>query len=185
MTTRRVGAESAEGVRVERVTAGDSGAEVNVWLVGDDEECVVIDPPRAAAAILEAVGRRRLTAVLSTHADPGDVTAAPELLDARPRARIGVHPADAAAWTEAHRGVEPNLALQEGDIVTVGDIELTVLHTPGASPGSCCFHAADLGVLFSGPTEVAAVERLRELEPETVVLPARGEPAPLADVRAR
>src|SRR5699024_5754192 len=37
----------------------------------------------------------------------------------------------------------------------IGPVQLTVLHTPGHSPGSTCFYAADLGeagVLFSGDT---------------------------------
>jgi glyoxylase-like metal-dependent hydrolase (beta-lactamase superfamily II) len=180
MTMKRIGPDSAGGVRVEGLTVGSPGAQSNVWLVGDDEECVVIDPfigadAGALAQVLQAVGDRRLTAALFTHSPLGARTAGPEMLEERPRVRIGVHPADAAAWTEANGGVEPNLALQEGDIVTVGDIELTVLHTPGRTPGSCCFHAGDVSVLFSGQTEVREVERLRELDTATLVLPACGE----------
>ena len=40
----------------------------NVWVLGDDAECVVIDAPHDADAILAAVGPRRLTAILCTHA---------------------------------------------------------------------------------------------------------------------
>ena len=34
----------------------------------------------------------------------------------------------------------------------MGDVELFVLHTPGHSPGAVCFHARDLGVVFTGDT---------------------------------
>jgi glyoxylase-like metal-dependent hydrolase (beta-lactamase superfamily II) len=37
-------------------------------------------------------------------------------------------------------------------LVTVGGGTMEVLHTPGHSPGGCCLHAADDGVLFSGDT---------------------------------
>jgi glyoxylase-like metal-dependent hydrolase (beta-lactamase superfamily II) len=143
--------------------------------VGDDEECVVIDPPVDAEAVLDAVGERQLTAVLFTHASPGEVSSARALLEARPRTRLGVHAADAEVWNASHPGVHPNLRVSDGDIVTTGDIELIVLHTPGHTPGACCFHAPDLGVLFPGPTYVGAIERLRGLDPETVVHPGRGE----------
>ena len=37
-------------------------------------------------------------------------------------------------------------------MITVGGHDLGVLHTPGHSPGCCCFHDADTGVVFSGDT---------------------------------
>jgi glyoxylase-like metal-dependent hydrolase (beta-lactamase superfamily II) len=179
MRPERVGAESAGGVRVERLATGDTGhacgrGERNVWIVGDDEECIVIDVAGEPGPVLEAVGERRLTAVLCTHADPDRLAAVPELLEAHPRMRIGLHHDDLALCAEALLDVHPSLVLVDGDIVTAGDIELTVLHTPGHTAGSCCFHAPDLGMLFSGDTEVGAAPRLLDLDPETVVLPSRG-----------
>jgi glyoxylase-like metal-dependent hydrolase (beta-lactamase superfamily II) len=182
MGTVRVGSESAGGVRVERLVSGDMGAtgdtgdrgERNVWIVGDDEECLVIDVARDAGPVLEAVGKRRLTAVLCTHAHPDRIAAVPALLEARPRMRIALHHDDLAVWGGTHPDLPPSLGLSDGDIVTAGDIELTVLHTPGHTAGSCCFHAPDLGMLFSGDTEVSADARLLDLDPRTVVLPAHG-----------
>jgi glyoxylase-like metal-dependent hydrolase (beta-lactamase superfamily II) len=195
VTTERVGESSAGGVRVERLVVpegahGSSDGDpvvghVNAWLVGDHEECVVIDPPADAEAVLDAVGERQLTAVLFTHCAPGEVTSAPALLEARPRTRIGVQAGDVEAWDASHPDLHPNLHLSDGDIVTTGDIELIVLHTPGHTPGSCCFHAPDLGVLFPGPTDVSTSERLRGLAPETVVHPARGESTTLRALSAR
>lgn len=182
--TQHPGGESAEGVRVERVEAQASDRAVNVWLIGDDEECVVVDPPAGSAErVLETVGERWLTAVLCTHAVASEGSAAPDLLEARPRTRIGLHAGDLDAWTALHPHVEPNLVLADGDTITTGDIELVVLHTPSHSPGACCFHAADLGVLLPGRTDVAQVERFAELDPETEVLPLVGEPTRLGDLR--
>lgn len=182
--TEHLAGESTGGVGVERVEVQASDRSVNVWLIGDGEECVVVDPPAGSAErVLEAVGERWLTAVLCTHAVAGEGSAAPDLLEARPRTRIGLHSADLDAWTVLHPDVEPNLVLADGDTITTGDIELVVLHTPGHSPGSCCFHAADLGVIVPGPTDVTQVERLAELDPETQVLPRMGEPTRLGDLR--
>src|SRR3712207_6803993 len=41
--------------------------ENNVWIVGDDEQCVVIDPAHDPAAVVEAVGGRAVVAILLTH----------------------------------------------------------------------------------------------------------------------
>src|SRR6267154_5710701 len=48
----------------------------NVWVVGDDAECVVIDAPNDADAIAAAVGPRRLTAIVCTHAHDDHMDAA-------------------------------------------------------------------------------------------------------------
>ena len=53
----------------------------NVWVVGDDETCVVIDAPHDVDAILEVVGGRRVTAILLTHAHDDHVRVAPELAE--------------------------------------------------------------------------------------------------------
>ena len=54
----------------------------NVWVLGDDAECVVIDAPHDADAILAAVAPRRLTAILCTHAHDDHIDAAAALAEA-------------------------------------------------------------------------------------------------------
>jgi hydroxyacylglutathione hydrolase len=65
--------------------------ENNVWVVGDDQECVVLDAPHDPAPILELVGGRRVKAILCTHAHDDHVRIAPELAD-KTGARIHLHP---------------------------------------------------------------------------------------------
>src|SRR6266536_939491 len=74
----------------------------NVWVLGDDAECVVIDAPHDAGAILSAVGPRRLTAILCTHAHDDHVDAAAALAEAT-RAPIWLHPADRELWDQTYR----------------------------------------------------------------------------------
>lgn len=44
----------------------------------------------------------------------------------------------------------PQLILHDGDCISLGNRNLMVLHTPGHSPGHCCFYEAERGYLFSG-----------------------------------
>ena len=122
----------------------------NVWVLGDDAECVVIDAPHDAAPIRELIGGRRLLAVLCTHAHDDHVTAAVDIAQ-QAGAPVRLHPADAMLWERSH-GRSPFDPLADGERIAVGGVEVEVLHTPGHSPGSVCFRVAELGTVFSGDT---------------------------------
>lgn len=123
----------------------------NVWILGDDHECVVIDAPHSVDAILEAVGSRRLNAILCTHAHDDHVRVAPELRD-RTGAPIWLHPDDAPVWGLTHPSVSWDHDLSDGQEIEVAGTTLRVIHTPGHAPGAVCFHAPDLDCVFTGDT---------------------------------
>jgi glyoxylase-like metal-dependent hydrolase (beta-lactamase superfamily II) len=129
----------------------DFDVENNVWLVGDDDEVLVIDAPHDAAPIVEAVGGRRVTAIVLTHGHNDHITAAPALREAV-GAPIWFHPMDRMLWDVVHPDSEPDRDLTSGQRFTVAGTELVTLHTPGHSPGSVCLHAADLTTVFTGDT---------------------------------
>ena len=60
----------------------DFDVENNVWLVGNDEEVLVVDAPHDAAPIVEAIGRRKVTAIVLTHGHNDHITAAVALQEA-------------------------------------------------------------------------------------------------------
>ncbi len=122
----------------------------NVWLLGDDTECVVIDAPHSAQPILELIAGRTVRAILCTHAHDDHVTVARELSEAT-GAPIRLHPADEVLWRQTYPelGFEP---LADGDRIEVAGVELEVRHTPGHSPGAVCYYVADLGTVFTGDT---------------------------------
>jgi len=122
----------------------------NVWLLGDDSECVVIDAPHEVAPILELIGGRRLAAILCTHAHDDHVAAARQLSEAT-GAPVRLHPADEVLWRRTHPDVDFQ-PLADGDRIVVAGTVLQARHTPGHTPGGTCFYSADLGVLFSGDT---------------------------------
>jgi glyoxylase-like metal-dependent hydrolase (beta-lactamase superfamily II) len=129
----------------------DFDVDNNVWLVGNDDEVLVIDAPHDAAPIVEAIGDRRVTAIVLTHGHNDHVTVAPALREAT-GAPIWFHPDDRMLWDTVHPDTEPDEDLAEGVEFTVAGTTLRALHTPGHSPGSTCLYAPDLGTVFTGDT---------------------------------
>ncbi|MHA6523655.1 MBL fold metallo-hydrolase [Tessaracoccus sp. G1721] len=143
--------------RVERlVTAGNHDPagppvhENNVWIVGDDDSVVVIDPAHDARAVERAVGGRMVAAVLLTHGHWDHVRAA---LDFSSRVGVPVYlnEADRFLWAAEH-GDAGFSALHDGDAFLAGGVELEARHTPGHTPGSTSFVASELGCVFTGDT---------------------------------
>ena len=145
--------------RVERVvTTGifsldgeDFDVDNNIWLVGDDDEVLVIDAAHEAQPIVDAVAGRRVVAVLCTHGHNDHINVAAEVADTV-GAPIWLHPEDTMLWEVVNPDRPVDAALSDGQQVDVGGATLRVLHTPGHSPGGCCLHDADAKVLFSGDT---------------------------------
>jgi glyoxylase-like metal-dependent hydrolase (beta-lactamase superfamily II) len=123
----------------------------NVWLIGDAEEVLVIDAAHDATAILEAVGERRVVAVVCTHGHNDHINAAVEVAAAKD-ARIALHPADTMLWQEEYDDLRPDIDLADGSGFEVAGTGVAVLHTPGHSPGGVSLYVPDLGAVFSGDT---------------------------------
>jgi glyoxylase-like metal-dependent hydrolase (beta-lactamase superfamily II) len=133
----------------------DFDVDNNVWLLGDDDEVLVIDAPHDAAPIVAAVGGRRVTAIVLTHGHNDHITAAVALREAT-GAPIWLNPADRMLWDMVYGhgqpGAAPDHDLVEGTAFRVAGTALTALSTPGHSPGSTCLHAPDLTAVFTGDT---------------------------------
>jgi glyoxylase-like metal-dependent hydrolase (beta-lactamase superfamily II) len=164
----------------------------NVWVIGDDRQCIIIDAPHDADAIAALVGGRTLLAIACTHAHDDHVRVAPELAD-RLHAPILLHPEDRPVWELTHPHRAPDADLADGMTLSVGGADVEVLHTPGHSPGAVCFRVPDLGIVFTGdtlfaggpgatgrsfsdfPTIVESIrDRLLTLPPATVVHTGHG-----------
>ena len=128
----------------------------NCFILGCEQtlEAAVIDPGDEADRILQTLAESNLTAklIINTHGH-FDHVGANKRLNAVTGAPILIHPLDApmlaqladsaAAWgMQADNSPPPDRELQEGDEVSFGKIRLTVVHTPGHTPGGISLYTA-------------------------------------------
>jgi glyoxylase-like metal-dependent hydrolase (beta-lactamase superfamily II) len=188
-----------------------------VYLIGDRTtgEALAVDPAYDTAGILDvlAADGMRLTGVLATHYHPdhvgGDmmgfgIEGISRLLE---QVSVPIHvQADEAPWVERTTGVGTTelVSHASGDVVSVGGVEVELIHTPGHTPGSQCFLVD--GKLVAGdtlflegcgrtdlpggdPAEMyrSLTERLARVPDDTVLFPGHlysAEPcASMADTR--
>lgn len=126
---------------------------------------VVIDPGDDVDLLLAAVNQHRLaiTAILLTHAHLDHVTGVARAKDAL-GVPVWLHEADNPLYENVvQQGamfgfrVDPQPAVDrfytEGQVIEVGELRLTVRHTPGHCPGGVCLAvAATPQILFVGDT---------------------------------
>jgi len=192
---------SARIDQVSSPAAADGGpgtAKINVWIIGDDDEVIVIDPGSDAAAVLDVVGDREVLAVICTHGHAAHVAAAIDVAE-RDEAAVALHRKDRMLWREAQLADDPDIDMEDGGIFEVADATLEVIHAPGHTDGSVCLYSPELGVVFTGdvlraegpvphegefpdlPGQLTAIgEHLLELPGDTRVLSGHGQETTIA-----
>src|SRR6266851_650238 len=123
--------------------------EVNCYVVScaTTKEAVVIDPGQPVDLIVEQTGNVTVKHILATHGHPGHVGGKDDL-KAITGGETGIHSADAKQFLRS-----ADRYLLDGDELEFGEFKLTVLHTPGHTPGSVCFVVANHA--FVGDTILA------------------------------
>lgn len=178
----------------------------NCYLVKSDTTPagVILDPGGAGASILAECEKIGMTpaAILLTHGHFDHVGAVEELLRVYPDLPVYIHPADVG--TQQPDLQFPGCATQkpvgEGDTLTFNGLTISILHTPGHSPGSVVYKIEDC--LFTGDTLFAgsmgrtdfpggsfqemtrSLRRLAALEGDFKVYPGHMEPSTLETERA-
>ena len=184
----------------------------NCFIIADDntKEAIIIDPGDEPDRIIDVVKGNSLNVryILCTHAHFDHVGAISDIKD-ETDAKIVVHKDEgeiyegardqAAFWGyELEPLPEPDMFVQEGDKLEVGDLKFEILHTPGHSPGGLCLYSEDEKVVFTGDTLFAgsvgmtdfyggdmdklkkSFSRLMSLPPDTKVFPGHG---PVSSIR--
>lgn len=132
--------------------------DTNCYLIGDETEgvCAVVDPGGSPERVLEMVRRSglKLEKILLTHGHYDHTGAVQALVDAAPAPGLAIylHPADVR---EDDRRLYPSPTwgfnhFEDGQHLSIGSIDVRVLHTPGHSPGSVTLLAGD--VMLCGDT---------------------------------
>jgi glyoxylase-like metal-dependent hydrolase (beta-lactamase superfamily II) len=123
--------------------------EVNGYIVtcSSTKEAVVIDPGLPVEKIAEQLKGITVRYIVATHCHPGHVAGKDDLKDLV-GGETALHSADAKQFLRS-----ADRYLLDGDEIEFGEFKLTVLHTPGHTPGSVCLVVANHA--FVGDTILA------------------------------
>ena len=172
----------------------------NCYLIGDENAkvCAVVDPGGSPEKVLDMISRSGLTPemILLTHGHYDHVRAIPALLEVYPDLPVYIHekelcPAEdlKERYHMPHKGKNQR-TYDEGDTLTLGNLTIQVLHTPGHSAGSVTLLVEDVmlcgDTLFAGSCGrwdlpggdgdaiKASLARLNHLEGDYKVCPGHG-----------
>lgn len=189
---------------IEGQAMGPMGANCYIISCPETKKAAVIDPGADGKKILRWILEKgyQVEYILLTHGHLDHIGAVDEVRDTF-EAKVGIHSEDAGMLTDGRKNLSSyfgpsivmkpaDLLLEDGQVLSIGRLTLTVLTTPGHSPGSVCFVTPD--GLISGDTLFAgsigrtdfpggSLEQLLEgvdqklmvLPEETRVFPGHGE----------
>jgi len=123
----------------ERIIVG--GLNTNCYILKSDNSGIIIDPGAEPQRIIKAVAGVKIQLILISHRHY-DHTEGLKSIKAATKAPAAIHPAD---WSDGF-----DQKLHDGQIINFGDEKIKVIHTPGHTPGGCCFLIKN--ILFSGDT---------------------------------
>jgi glyoxylase-like metal-dependent hydrolase (beta-lactamase superfamily II) len=193
--------------------------ETNCYVLrGSDaaKDCLVIDPGLDAEPLIDLLKEQNLNAVAValTHGHIDHIAGVAALREQFPDIKVYIHRLDAEMLTEPYANLsvmsgiafstEPeDISLEEQDVIEQAGVKLTLLHTPGHTPGGICLYSRDEGVAFVGDTLFAdsigrtdfpggsmsqllnsVREKLFTLPDETKVYPGHGPATTIAREKA-
>lgn len=201
----------------ETFPVGAFAANCTVLACGETKNAVIIDPGGGLDHIQDIVARYQLhvTGILHTHGHLDHVTATAEVKHAL-GGETWLHEDDLPtyrAWPAQAvlfglppgRVIEIDHYLHDGDVIELGEQKLSVIHTPGHSPGSVCFRLDEDGktIVFSGDTLfrrgigrtdlpggdarqlfASIRDRLYTLPETTRIIPGHGDPTTIGEEMA-
>lgn len=136
--------EKNDILRIERVKTAPFGTNAYIIVCEATGESVLIDAPGDADIILDRLEGTNPICILLTHRHM-DHTGVLQRLKDELNIPVAAHLADAGSLP-----VEAEMLLEDGNIVSFGNVTLDVLHTPGHTPGSLCFLTGN--ILLAGDT---------------------------------
>ena len=165
--------------------------QTNCYILEGDGGCLVIDPGDEANVVVHCLGNRKLEAILLTHGHFDHVGAVKDLV-AETDCRVFLHSDELSLPQAMTAGALYHTdSYADGDVLNLCGLEISVLHTPGHTPGSVCLCCEDAmfsgDTLFAGsigrtdfpgssPAQMAkSLQRLKSLTKNYTVYPGHGE----------
>ena len=145
---------------LDELTVGPVQTRCYILGTEDGKDCIIIDPGDEAERIRKAVGDREISAILLTHGHFDHIGAVRELMGEH--THLFIHALDLPMLTNPtlNAGLpllgrsitapSTHFTVREGTKLLLAGLEVTVLHTPGHTPGSVCYQIDD--ELFTGDT---------------------------------
>lgn len=151
-------------MQIETLTLGP--IQANCYIVTDEKtkDAVVIDCGEYTQELEEKLSDKSLKYILLTHGHYDHILGVYDLKEAHPEAQIVIHKEEAYKLTDdlpsfAHemmpgvqKYVPADITVEEGDKITFGETEITVIHTPGHSKGGVCYFVEEERTIFTGDT---------------------------------
>ncbi|MCX7970171.1 MAG: MBL fold metallo-hydrolase [Negativicutes bacterium] len=149
-------------IKVLQTPVGELATNCYVVACADTGEAMVVDPGAEAERIelLVRRGSLKVVGIALTHGHADHIGAVPILRD-RWAVPVYIHAGDGEMLTSPQKNLSAflerpvssrpaDVLLTDGDELSFGRVKLTVLHTPGHTPGGACFYGE--GVVLSGDT---------------------------------
>ena len=157
--------QDATVYRIETLTVSPFFENTYLVIHNETHRAVMIDPGDEPTVIRQFVEEHDLSVevILLTHAHMDHIGGVTQLKEVWPSVQVALHPDDLElyrmlpqqpAWLGLGGSYpeppEPDIALEDGQVLEYAGLTFTVIHTPGHTPGSCCFRLED--TLFTGDT---------------------------------
>lgn len=190
------------------VKAFESGPLLTIGYLVIDEKtgyAVLIDAPKDSAEEIANEAKKQrceILCLINTHGHWDHIADVHDVVRLT-AAKVAIHKKDAHLLENPKsviydlpfriEGIKPDIVLDDGDVIEVGNLRLKVIHTPGHTLGSICLYEEDEKVLFSGDTLFAGTigrtdlpggsfddiiksirEKLFTLDDDVVVYPGHG-----------
>ncbi len=153
-------------MKIDRLILG--AYETNCYVLRSSEaakDCLLVDAGMGAGKLIKFLQEHKLNpvAVVLTHGHIDHIEGVAALRAEFPDIKVHIHKLDAemltepqtnlSAMTEESFSIEPtDFSLEEQSVIAQAGVKLSVLHTPGHTPGGICLYSRDEAIVFTDDT---------------------------------